>query len=127
MKIAVLIARLLLGLIFVFFGANGFLQFLPAPPMPPGPVGQFFSVFFQSHWVLVVSGFQVVAGLLLLVNRYVPLALALLAPILVNIWCYHLLLSMANWPLALVATVLWIFLFVRYFRYFASLFVQKTT
>jgi putative oxidoreductase len=127
MKIAVLIARLLLGLIFAFFGANGFLQFLPAPPTLPGLVGQFFSAFFQSHWVLVVSGFQLVAGLLLLVNRYVPLALALLAPILVNIWCFHLLLTMANWPLALVATVLWIFLFVRYFQYFSSLFVQKTT
>src|SRR5438477_12729284 len=92
MKIAVIIARILMGIIFVFFGLNGFLQFLKAP-LPGGLAGQFLSVFFQSHWVLAVSAVQLVGGLLLLVNRYVPLALALLGPVIVNIILYHSLIS----------------------------------
>src|SRR6266481_8909772 len=94
MKIAVIIARILLGFIFVFFGLNGFLQFLKAP-LPGGLAGQFLSVFFQSHWVLAVSAVQLVGGLLLLVNRYVPLAL--LGPVIVNIILYHSLISPVMW------------------------------
>ena len=74
MKIAALIARLLLGLIFVVFGLNGFLHFIPGP-MPSGLAGQFIGALFQSHYVLVVSALQVAGGVLLLVNRYVPLGL----------------------------------------------------
>ena len=124
MKIAVLIARILMGLIFVFFGLNGFLQFIKAP-LPSGLAGQFLLVFFQSHWVLFVSAVQLVGGLLLLVNRFVPLALALLGPVIVNIILYHLLLSPAAAQLAVVVTILWIFLFYRYRQYFSGIFVQK--
>jgi len=124
MKIAVIIARVLMGLIFVFFGLNGFLQFIKAP-LPTGLAGQFLTVFFQSHWVLFVSGVQLLGGLLLLVNRYVPLALMLLGPVIVNIILYHLLLSSAAAQLAVVVTILWLFLFYRYRQYFSGLFVQK--
>jgi putative oxidoreductase len=124
MKIAVVIARVLMGLIFVFFGLNGFLQFIKAP-LPTGLAGQFLTVFFQSHWVLFVSGVQLLGGLLLLVNRYVPLALMLLGPVIVNIILYHLLLSSAAAQLAVVVTILWLFLFYRYRQYFSGLFVQK--
>jgi putative oxidoreductase len=127
MKIVVLISRILLGLIFVFFGSNGFLHFLPMPPLPPGLAAQFFTVLFQSHYVLVISAFQVVGGLLLLANRYVPLGLAILGPVIVNILCYHLLIMMTGIPLALVATVLWFILFFHHFKYFSSLFVQRTS
>jgi uncharacterized membrane protein YphA (DoxX/SURF4 family) len=84
MKIAVIIARVLMGLIFVFFGMNGFLQFVKAP-MPTGLAGEFLTVLFQSHYVLFICVVQIVGGLLLLVNRYVPLALTLLGPVVVNI------------------------------------------
>jgi uncharacterized membrane protein YphA (DoxX/SURF4 family) len=94
-KIATTIARLLLGLIFVFFGSNGFLHFLPMV-MPLGLAGQYLTVMFQSHILLVVCAVQVIGGLLLLINRYVPLALAILGPVIVNIICYHLLITMAN-------------------------------
>ncbi|HEX4542792.1 MAG TPA: hypothetical protein VH114_06465 [Candidatus Acidoferrum sp.] len=63
MKIAALIARLLLGLVFLVFGLNGFLQFIPAPPLPAGLEGQFLTVLFQSHYVLFVSAFQVAGAL----------------------------------------------------------------
>jgi hypothetical protein len=125
MKIVVLIARILLGLIFLVFGLNGFLHFIPGP-MPSGLAGQFIGVLFQSHYVYFVSAVQVACGALLLVNRYVPLALALLAPVIVNILLYHLLMDLKSIPPAIVVTVLWGILAFRYRQYFAGLFVQRT-
>jgi hypothetical protein len=125
MKIAVIIARVLMGLIFVFFGMNGFLQFVKAP-MPTGLAGEFLTVLFQSHYVLFICVVQIVGGLLLLVNRYVPLALTLLRPMVVNIILYHLLLNPTAAQLAVVVTICWFFLFYRYRQNFSGLFVQKT-
>jgi putative oxidoreductase len=113
-----------MGVIFVFFGLNGFLQFLKAP-LPGGLAGQFLSVLFQSHWVLAVSAVQLVGGLLLLVNRYVPLALALLGPVIVNIILYHSLISSVMWHPAALVTILWFFLFYRYRQNFSGIFAQK--
>ena len=125
MKIAVIIARVLLGLTFVIFGANGLHPFLPSPPPPSGLAGQFITVFFQSHWVMVIATVQFVGGLLLLVNRYVPLALALLGPVIVNILTFHLLMDLSRIGAGVVATILWFILFYRYRANFAGLFVQK--
>jgi putative oxidoreductase len=122
MKIAVLIARILLGLLFFVFGLNGFLQFIPAPPLPGGMAGQFIDVFMHSHWVYVVCAFQLVAGVLLLIGRFVPLAIAILAPIIVNILTFHILLLPATIAPGLVAAILWIFLFYAYRKNFAALF-----
>ena len=124
MKIAVVIARILMGVVFVFFGLNGFLQFLKAP-LPTGLAGQFLMALFQSHYIWFICAVQIVGGLLLLVNRYVPLALALLGPVIVNIILYHLLLNPAAAQLAVVVTILWFFLFYRYRANFSGLFVQK--
>ena len=125
MKIAVIISRILLGLMFLVFGLNGFFHFLPNPPIPEGYAGQFLVVMFGSHLLLVVSAFQVFAGVLLLVGLYIPLALAVLAPILVNIWSYHLLMFPHGFGPPVLATVLWIFLFYYYRRHFSGLFVQR--
>src|SRR5215813_12333408 len=125
MKIAVLIARILLGFIFVFFGLNGLHQFLPTPPPPPGLVGQFISVFFASHWVYVIATLQVIGGLLVLINRYTVLGLTILGPIIFNILTFHILMQPATIGLGVVAAVLWLFLAWRYRQYFASLFVQR--
>src|SRR5258706_5354280 len=107
MKILTLIARLLLGLIFVVFGLNGFLNFLSMGPMPTGLAGQFIGALALSHYYWVVAGLQVIGGMLLLVNRFVPLALVLLGPVIVNILCYHVFLSHAGAPFAIDVTVLW--------------------
>ncbi|PYK57160.1 MAG: hypothetical protein DME43_15875, partial [Verrucomicrobia bacterium] len=80
MKITNVIARFLLGLIFLTFGLNGFLHFLPAS-LPSGTAGQFVGALFVSHYLVVVFLLQLVAAVLLVINRYVPLALALLAPV----------------------------------------------
>ena len=127
MKIAALIARILLGLIFVVFGLNGFLNFLNMGPMPTGLAGQFLGALAQSHYLFVVAALQVVGGALLLVNRFVPLALVLLGPVIVNILLYHLLMAPAGILLAIVVTILWVIVFLRHRQYFSGIFVQRAS
>ncbi len=124
MKIVSIIARILLGLMFFVFGLNGFLQFIPAPPIP-GQAGAFVSVLAQSHYVFFVSGVQVLAGALLLVNRFVPLALTLLAAIIANILVFHLTMQPSGLPPGLFVAILWCVLAWRHRAYFEPLFVQK--
>jgi hypothetical protein len=93
--------------------------------LPPGPAGQFLNVLIQSHYVLFIGAVQVTAGVLLLVNRYVPLALTLLGPVIVNILLNHLLLDHAGAPLAIIVTIFWAVLFFRHRQYFSGLFVQR--
>jgi putative oxidoreductase len=127
MKIVTLIARILLGLVFLVFGLNGFLEFIPTGPMPPGLAGQFLTVLLQSHYAQVVSTIQIIGAVLLLVNRYVPLALTLLGPVIVNILLYHLLLNHVGLPVAVVVAILWGIVAFRQRQYFSGLFVQKTS
>ena len=126
MKIAVMIARLLLGLIFVVFGLNGFLHFLDMGPMPTGLAGQFIGALAQSHYFWVVAALQVIGGALLLVNRFVPFALVLLGPVIVNIICYHVFLNPSGAVLAGVVTVLWFIVFYGKRQYFSGIFAQRT-
>jgi hypothetical protein len=107
MKMTATIARLLLGAIFVFFGSNLFLNFLHAP-MPAGTAGQFFGALFVSHYIYALALFQVVGGLLLLINRYVPLGLILLAPLIVGIFLMHALMAPSGLPIACLVIVLWL-------------------
>ncbi len=106
MKILTHISRLLLGFIFLVFGLNGFLHFIPMPP-PSGVAGQFLGAMFVTKYLLVVSGLQVISGALLLINRYVPLALTILGPIIVNILLFHALMSPVGIGLAVFVTILW--------------------
>ena len=126
MRIAVLIARLLLGLIFVVFGLNGFLNFLDMGPLPTGLAGQFVGALVLSHYIWVVAALQLVGGALLLVNRFVPLALVLLGPVIVNIICYHIFLHPSGAIPAAVVTVLWFIVFYAKRQYFSGIFAQRT-
>jgi putative oxidoreductase len=121
MKILTIIVRILLGLIFLFFGSNGFLHFLPMPPLPQGVTGEFLHSFFASGYVYVISGFQVLGGLLLLIGRFVPLGLTILAGIIVNIWAFHLLMAPEGLPPAVVVTILELFLVWSYRDRFAGI------
>jgi uncharacterized membrane protein YphA (DoxX/SURF4 family) len=120
MKIAVLIARILLGLIFVFFGLNGFLHFLPAQ-LPPGVAGQFLGALFASHALLFIAAFQVIGGALLLIGRYIPLGLVILAPIIVNILIFHITMAPTGIVPGLVATILWFIVFAGHRSSFAGI------
>ena len=89
MKITVTIARILLGLVFFAAGLSGFLLIAHPPAPPPGLAGQFQDVFFRSYWVLFVDGVELIAGIFLLSNRYVPLAVVLLGAVIANIIVFH--------------------------------------
>ena len=125
MRVAALIARILLGLIFFVFGLNGFLHFIPMGPMPTGLAGQYIAALTQSHYIVFVAGLQVAGGVLLLVGRYVPLGLTILGPVIVNILLFHLLMEMKGLPIAIVVTILWGIVAFQYRQYFSGLFVQR--
>jgi putative oxidoreductase len=124
MKTASVIAQYLAGVIFLVMGLNGFLNFIPLPP-PGGVAGQFMGALYVSHYLWVIFAFQVVAGVLLLVNRYVPLAVAILAPVIVNILSFHALMAPSGLPLALVVAALWTLIFVDVRPAFSGLFQSR--
>lgn len=122
MKIAATIARYLLGLIFLVFGSNMLFHFIPNPPLPPGPLADFTRAFAVSHYDLAIGFFQVVPAILLLANRYVPLALTVLAAIIVNIDLTHITMAPSGLPMAAVVSILWLLVFLRMRPNFAGIF-----
>ena len=118
------IARYLAGVIFLVFGLNGFLHFIPLPP-PDGVAGQFMGALFVSHYLTLIFGLQVIAAVLLLANRYVPLALAVLAPVIVNILTFHALMAPSGLPMAVFVAVLWAVIFIDVRPAFAGLFQPR--
>jgi putative oxidoreductase len=124
MKIASTVARYLLGFIFFVFGLNGFLHFLPMS-MPDGTAGQFMGALFVSHFLVVVFLLEIVPAILLLIGRYVPLALVLLGPVIVNIFLFHAFMAPSGLPLALVVIVLWSLVAVGVRPAFAGLLQQR--
>ena len=126
MKVADLLARILLGLVFLVFGLNGFVHFIPGT-LPSGLAGQFLTALVESHYDFFVSAVQLVGGVILLVNRYVPLGLTFLGPVIVNIILYHLLLDRTGLPIAIIVLIFWGILAFRRRQYFSGLFVQRTS
>lgn len=126
MKWLALSARILLGLLFLVFGLNGFLNFLPMPALT-GLAAQYMGALFVSHYLVFVFLVQIAGGLLLLVNRFVPLALTLLGPVVVNIALFHALLAPAGLVNAVVAVVLWSIVFVEHRRAFSPILSNQTT
>jgi putative oxidoreductase len=124
MKTLVLISRLLLGLMFLVFGLNGFLHFIPAP-MPTGLAGQYLGALFVSHYLAAVFALELLAGVLLLANRFVRTALTILAPILINIVLFHACMAPAGFAPAVIAVALWSVVFYRERAAFAPLLAAR--
>jgi putative oxidoreductase len=121
MKIAVLIARILLGLMFLVFGLNIYFHFIPMQ-VPPGDVGTLMGLMFKYGWFTFYGILYVVGGLLLLIGRFVPIALVLLGPIIVNILLFHITFNPSGIGPGLVVAVLEIFLIYAYREHFKALF-----
>jgi uncharacterized membrane protein YphA (DoxX/SURF4 family) len=121
MKVVATIARILLGLAFLVFGMNHYLHFIPMP-MPTGAAGQFIGVLFTTRYLNVVAVFEVVPAILLLFNRFVPLAVALLAPVLFNILLFHALMEPSGLPVPVLLTLLWLLVAYHVRSAFAGLF-----
>jgi putative oxidoreductase len=123
-KIASTIARYLLGFLFVVFGLNGFLHFIPAQ-MPTGPAGQFMVAIFVSHFSAAIFISQLIPGVLLLINRYIPLALTILAAVIYNIFFFHVFMNPSGLPMAIVVIVLWFLVFASVRSAFDGIFQQR--
>lgn len=128
MKVVALICRILLGLMFVVFGLNGFFHFIPMGPMPPAdsPIGKWMGVMMATGWMTHVSFFQLLGGVLVLIGGTAPLGLVILGPILVNILTFHILLTGGHGigP-GLFATLLEIVLIWAYRANFAGILTTK--
>jgi len=122
MRIVVIVARILLGLMFFVFGLNGLHPFMPNPPPTP-PAAAFFGALAGTHYMFaLIFGTQVIGGALLLFGLAVPFALLILAPVIVNIVFFHIFLSPDLLPLALVVAALEVLLAWHYREAFAPLF-----
>jgi putative oxidoreductase len=107
MKIASLIARILLGALFVFAGSNHLFNFFKAP-LPPGVAGQFIGAAITSGYMDFIGAMEVAGGLLLLVNQFVPLGLTILGPLVVNIFVINALMAPTALPVGVVIVLLWL-------------------
>jgi putative oxidoreductase len=121
MKIATIIVRSLLGLMFIVFGLNILFNFMPQPPPPEGPARNFIMALSVSHYFYVVGVLEVVGGVLLLAGRFAPLGLMLLGPVIVNIFCFHVFLEHSGLPMAVLVSALALFLLWTYREHFAGL------
>lgn len=123
MSVVSLIARILLGLLFTFAGLMPL--FMGNPPSMPGLVGTANTLFYQSHWILAIALAQFTAGVLLLANRYVPVALIILGAFMYNSLAFHSLLMPSTLPIPVVVVALWILASLPYRAHFAALFTAK--
>ena len=125
MKITVIIARSILGLIFLVFGLNFFLHFIPMAP-PPGKAGAFQGGLFQSGYFFpFLKVIETISGLFLLINRYTALFLLLLFPITVNICLFHAFLEPSGLPLGGLMLAIHLFLGYAYFKYYRDIFTVQ--
>jgi uncharacterized membrane protein YphA (DoxX/SURF4 family) len=127
-KIPTVIARLLLGLVFLVFGLNGFFHFIPQPKdaMSETAMDFFGGLVKTGYMIPLIFGTQTLVGVLLLINRFVPLALALIAPVIVNILAFHLFLAPSGIPVAVVVLLLELFLAWSYRQRFLPMLACRT-
>jgi putative oxidoreductase len=125
MKIASTIARYLLGALFTFAGANGFFHFVGGQP-PPGPAGNFVAAINATGYQYVIFACQLIPGVLFLINRYVLLALCILAPVIVNIVAFHAFMFRQGLVVAIVVAILWILVAIRNKQHLAGIFAART-
>ena len=121
MKIATVVVRILLGLPFVFFGVMVIHPFAPMPTMPGDP-GTLSTIMMQHHWFLFIGSLYVIAGLLLVIGKYVPVGLVILGPILVVILLFHITLAPSTIGMPVLLTLFEVFLIYRYWPAFQGIF-----
>ena len=127
MKITTIIVRILLGLMFLVFGLNGFFNFMPMPKDLPEEIMTVLGSLVKAGYMTVVSGAEIIVGVLLLINRFVPLALTLLAPIIVGILTYHIALAPSSIGPGIVVLIMELFLAWAYRNAFRPMLAARVT
>ena len=125
-RVAAPTARILLGLVFFVFGLNGFLQFLPTPPAPERAVAFLGALAATGYMFPLIKAVEVIGGAMLLSNRFVPLALAVIAPNVVNIVLFHAVLAPGGLPVALFVLALELFTAWSYRNTYAPMLRART-
>ncbi len=125
MKIVVLICRILLGLVFLVFGLDKFLHIFPQQPPPPGAAGQFMGALIGTKYIWFVGLCEVIPGILLLINRYVPLGLVIVGPVIVNILLVGILMYQMALGSGIVVAILWFVVFWSHRAAFSGIFQAK--
>ena len=122
MNIVSTVARILLGALFIFAGASAFFI---SPQPPPGLAGAFLEISLRSHFVLFVGAAQLTLGLLLVVNRFVPVALIMLAAFLYNSFAFHITMAQSALFAPVIVLLLWLLVALPYRAVFAPIFAAK--
>jgi uncharacterized membrane protein YphA (DoxX/SURF4 family) len=120
----ILVARILLGLLFVVFGFNKIVPFLPTP-MPPGEAGAMLLIMYTHKWLIFYGIVETAGGLMLLSGRFVPLGLTLLAGMITNIMLFSVTLAPSGLAPGIIAGLLEVFLVYAYRASFAGIFAAK--
>ena len=126
-QIVTAVVRILLGLMLLVFGLNGFLNFIPAPKDMPQEIMTVMGALMKAGYMTVASGTEVLVAVLLLTNRFVPLALALLAPIIVGILAFHIFMAPATIVPGIIVTLMELYLAWSYRGAFRPMLQAKTT
>jgi hypothetical protein len=123
------VARILLGLPLLVFGLNGFLNFIPPPstPLPEGAAAFAGALFNTGYMMQLIGATHLIVGVLLVVNRFVPLALALFAPFIVNSLAFHIFLERSGLPMALAFAALEIYLAWAYRHAYRGMLAARVT
>jgi putative oxidoreductase len=111
MKIVTIIARILLALLFLVSGLDKLFHFFPQQPLPPGAAGKFMDALMSTKYLVFIGLCEAVGGILLIINRFVPLALTILGPVIVNILLTGALMDHRGLVPGMVVTVLWFVVF----------------
>jgi hypothetical protein len=124
MKVVSTVARILLGIIFVVFGANLLHPFLHMS-MPPGVAGQLMGGLYASHFLVLIGLVQLIGGLLELIGQYVTFGLILLGPVIVCIDFFHSSVAPSGLPMAALVTLLWILVAIGHKHHLAGIFARR--
>ena len=122
-----IVVRILMGLAFTTFGLNGFLHFMPEPKEMPENIMSFLGALKNSGYLSIAMGTQLLVGILLLANRFVPLALALIAPILVGIISFHIRLQPSGLGPGIVLSIMALYLAWAYRGAFAPMLAMNAS
>lgn len=128
MKVTVLVCRLLLGFLYLVFGLDYFLHFIPYQPEHTGAAGTFKTgLYAAGYFYPMQKTIQVLGGISLLVNRYAPFMAVVLFPISLNVLLFHTLLAPEGWPMGVLLAAPNLLLGWGYRKYYGSMFVAKPT